>query len=94
MASASTLFAVDPVEFKRETALKLGATYAFATMDEATEVARSFTNGQDADAAVVTVGITSGQHIAEAFAAIRKGGTVVVTGMYRCQRWGSPSRRP
>lgn len=42
-------------------------------MDEATEVARSFTNGQDTDAAVVTVGITSGQHIAEAFAAIRKG---------------------
>lgn len=87
---ALNVIAVDPVEFKRETALKLGATHAFATIDEATEVARGFTNGQGADAAIVTVGITSGQHIAEAFAAIRKGGTVVVTGMVPMSEVGIP----
>jgi Zn-dependent alcohol dehydrogenase len=38
----------------------------------------------------VTVGITSGQHIAEAFAAIRKGGTVVVTGMVPMSEVGIP----
>jgi S-(hydroxymethyl)glutathione dehydrogenase/alcohol dehydrogenase len=59
-------------------------------MDEATEVARGFTNGQGADAALVTVGVTSGQHIAEAFAAIRKGGTVVVTGLVPMSEVGIP----
>lgn len=34
-AGAKYVVAVDPVEFKRETALKLGATHAFATADEA-----------------------------------------------------------
>jgi Zn-dependent alcohol dehydrogenase len=87
---AVNVIAVDPVEFKRETALKLGATHAFATMDEATEAARGLTNGQGADAALVTVGVTSGQHIAEAFAAIRKGGTVVVTGLVPMSEVGIP----
>jgi NDMA-dependent alcohol dehydrogenase len=87
---AQNVIAVDPVEFKRETALKLGATHAFATMDEAAEAARGFTNGQGADAALVTVGVTSGQHIAEAFAAIRKGGTVVVTGLVPMSEVGIP----
>jgi S-(hydroxymethyl)glutathione dehydrogenase/alcohol dehydrogenase len=50
-------------------------------MEEATDLARSFTNGQGADAAIVTVGITTGEHVAQAFAAIRKGGTAVATGM-------------
>ena len=50
---ASHVIAVDPVEFKRETAQELGATHSFATMDEAAEFARSVTNGQGADAAIV-----------------------------------------
>src|SRR6202007_1082981 len=54
---ATHVIAVDPVEFKRETALSLGATHAFATMDEAADFARSVTNGQGADSAVVTTGV-------------------------------------
>jgi S-(hydroxymethyl)glutathione dehydrogenase/alcohol dehydrogenase len=79
-AGAENVIAVDPVAFKREKAEELGATHSCATMDEATEIARRFTNGQGADAAIVTVGVTTGEHIAEAFASIRKGGTCVVTG--------------
>ena len=52
---ATHVIAVDPVEFKRETAQTLGATHSFATMDEAAEFARSVTNGQGADSAIVTV---------------------------------------
>jgi S-(hydroxymethyl)glutathione dehydrogenase/alcohol dehydrogenase len=78
-AGAARVIAVDPVTLKREAALTLGATDAFAGMDEATELARSLTNGQGADAAIVTVGVLSGEHVAEAFDSIRKAGTVVVT---------------
>ena len=80
-AGAANIIAVDPVAFKREKAQEMGATHAYSSIEEAAEVARSFTNGQGADAAIVTVGVTTGEHIAQAFAAIRKGGTTVVTGV-------------
>ena len=76
---AGYVIAVDPVPFKREMALRLGATEAFAGIEEATEFARSVTNGQGADSAIVTVGVVQGEHIRDAFAAIRKGGITVVT---------------
>ena len=76
---AGRIVAVDPQPFKRDTALKLGATDAFEDMATATEFVRSVTNGQGADAAIITVGVITGGHIAEGFGAIRKKGTVVVT---------------
>ena len=54
-------------------------------MAEATEVARSFTNGQGADSCIVCVGVTAGEHIAEGVEAIRKAGTVVITGLGRAE---------
>lgn len=80
-AGAGRVIAVDPVAFKRETALRLGATDAFSSMEEATDLARSLTNGQGADSAIVTVGVVQGEHIGQAFESIRKAGTVVVTGV-------------
>jgi NDMA-dependent alcohol dehydrogenase len=77
---ASRVIAVDPVAMKRDVALKLGATHACADIAQAAELARSMTNGQGADSAIVTVGVITGEHIAQAFSAIRKAGTVVVTG--------------
>ena len=78
-AGASMIIAVDPVAFKRSTALDLGATHAVATMEEATELAKSLTNGQGADATIVTVGVLTSEHLGQAFASIRKAGTLVVT---------------
>ncbi|MCL2534849.1 MAG: NDMA-dependent alcohol dehydrogenase [Nocardiaceae bacterium] len=89
-AGAAHIIAVDPVEFKRTTALELGATHAVATMEEATEIARSYTNGQGADSAIVTVGVTLGEHVAQAFSSIRKAGTVVVTGLGKLDDFGIP----
>ena len=80
-AGASHVIAVDPVPFKREKAPIFGATHTFAHIDQATEFARSVTNGQGADAAIVTIGVVHGEHIAQAVDAIRKAGTVVVTGL-------------
>jgi S-(hydroxymethyl)glutathione dehydrogenase/alcohol dehydrogenase len=81
MAGAAHVIAVDPVELKRTTALQLGATEAVADIAEATDIARSYTNGQGADSAIVTVGVVKAEHVTQAFAAIRKAGTVVVTGL-------------
>ncbi|GAA1881696.1 NDMA-dependent alcohol dehydrogenase [Pseudonocardia ailaonensis] len=89
-AGATNVIAVDPVAFKREKAQELGATHSCETMEEATELAKQFTNGQGADSAIVTVGVTTGQHVAQAFAAIRKAGTAVVTGLGDLTEVGIP----
>ena len=89
-AGASNVIAVDPVEFKLKKALELGATHSASSMLEATDLARSLTNGQGADAAIVTVGITTGEHVAQAFASVRKAGVVVVTGAAKNSEVGIP----
>ncbi|MBB6170591.1 S-(hydroxymethyl)glutathione dehydrogenase/alcohol dehydrogenase [Nocardiopsis mwathae] len=78
---AAHVIAVDPVEFKREQALLFGATHTFAEMGEAADFARLVTDGRGADAAIVCVGVTTGEHVAQAFSAIGARSTVVVTGI-------------
>ena len=89
---ATNVIAVDPIPFKRETAESLGATHAVDTMAEATEIARSFTNGQGADVAIRhrRHHDREGEIVAEAFASIRKAGTVVVTGLGDITEVGVP----
>jgi S-(hydroxymethyl)glutathione dehydrogenase/alcohol dehydrogenase len=89
-AGASHVIAVDPVPFKRDFAVKLGASHVVATIAEAGDVARGLTNGQGADAAIVTVGVVTGEHIADAFTTLRKAGTVVVTSVSRADAVGIP----
>lgn len=78
-AGAARIIAVDPVEFKREFASGLGATDTFSSIEEATDLARSLTNGQGADSAIICVGVLHSEDIGAAFTSIRKAGTVVVT---------------
>jgi NDMA-dependent alcohol dehydrogenase len=82
-AGATVVIAVDPVEMKRTRSLGFGATHAVAGMEEATEIARSFTNGQGADSCIVCVGVTTGEQIAQGVESIRKAGTCVLTGLPR-----------
>jgi S-(hydroxymethyl)glutathione dehydrogenase/alcohol dehydrogenase len=89
-AGASTVIAVDPVPFKREKAAEFGATHAFETIEEAADFARSRTNGQGADATIVTIGVVKGEHVAQALASIRKAGTVVLTGLGDIAAVGAP----
>lgn len=89
-AGATAVIAVDPVAFKRETALSLGATHAFETMQEAADFARTITDWQGADRAIVTVGVLHGSHVAEAVQAIRKGGVAVVTAIASDAEEGIP----
>jgi Zn-dependent alcohol dehydrogenase len=89
-AGAARVIAVDPVEFKRKTALGLGATDVFASIVEATELAKELTEWQGADNAIVAVGLTRSEHVGQAFSAISKGGTVAVTGISSATETGAP----
>lgn len=80
-AGAEMVVAVDPIAFKRDMALKLGATHAFASAAEAHEFVWSETRGQGADACIVTVSLADAEVVGDAFALVRKGGTVVVTAL-------------
>ena len=80
-AGATVIIAVDPVLFKRDSSFTFGATHAVATMDEAADIARSFTNGQGADSCIVCVGSTTPDNVAAGVRAIRKAGTCVMVGM-------------
>jgi Zn-dependent alcohol dehydrogenase len=68
----------------------VGATDAVESIDEAAELARALTNGQGADAAIVTVGVLSPDHIGQAFESVAKGGIVVVTAAGRMFDVGIP----
>lgn len=80
-AGAKYVVVVDPVEFKRQTAVKFGATHTFADPEEARAKVTELTWGQGADAALVLVGTVDEQVITDATATIGKGGTVVITGL-------------
>jgi NDMA-dependent alcohol dehydrogenase len=78
-AGAKNIVAVDPVEFKRQKALELGATHAAATFDEAREILGDITRGVMADRAVFTVGTGDGELVEDSATLIRKGGVLVMT---------------
>jgi S-(hydroxymethyl)glutathione dehydrogenase/alcohol dehydrogenase len=80
-AGAKNVIAVDPIAYKREKAEELGATHSAANADEAQQLVTQLTMGVGADNAIVTVGVVDEDVVESAFNAIRKGGTVTVTGL-------------
>jgi S-(hydroxymethyl)glutathione dehydrogenase/alcohol dehydrogenase len=80
-AGCKYVVVVDPVALKRETALKFGATHAFADAASAAKHVDELTWGQGADAALILVGTVDEEVVSAATAVIGKGGTVVITGL-------------
>lgn len=80
-AGAKYIVVVDPVAFKRDTALKYGATHAFADAASAAAQVNELTWGQGADQALILVGTVDEDVVSAATAVIGKGGTVVITGL-------------
>jgi NDMA-dependent alcohol dehydrogenase len=83
LAGAKNLIAVDPLQNKREKAMELGATHAFATIEEAADLARLMTNGNGAHKTIVAPGLVTAEIVRGAFDATGKGGTVILTGVNR-----------
>jgi NDMA-dependent alcohol dehydrogenase len=80
LAGARAIVAVDPVPFKRETALALGATHAVdPRADDVAALARELTDGRGADYAFDTAGVPG--IVAQAYDAVRRGGLVVAVGL-------------
>jgi len=80
-AGARHVIAVDPLANKREAATRFGATHTAADAETAQEIVTEVTKGVGADEALITVGVVTEEVIAAAFAAVRKRGTVVITGL-------------
>jgi len=80
-AGAKYVVAVDPLENKREKAMELGATHAFASAEEATAAITDLTRGQMADAAILTPGLMTAEIVTSGFHSVGKAGKVVLTGL-------------
>jgi Zn-dependent alcohol dehydrogenase len=81
VAGCRYVVAVDPVEFKRDKAIELGATHVAASMDEAWNLVSGITRGQLADAAILTTGVAEGSYLQPALQLVGKKGRVVVTAL-------------
>jgi NDMA-dependent alcohol dehydrogenase len=80
LAGAGAIVAVDPFPFRRDTALELGATHALDPgSDDVVAFLQGLTDGRGADAAVDSAGVPG--VLAQAYASVRRGGTVVAVGL-------------
>jgi len=79
MAGATRVIAIDPLEFKREKAMEMGATHTFSSMEEALPAVQEMTWGAMADKVIMTPGVMYGDMMALAGSLTAKGGTMVVT---------------
>ncbi len=81
IAGARRVFAIDPFEWKREQALKFGATKAFADVASAAAAIAEATWGVMCRKVIVTVGHCDGSDVEAWMGLTAKGGTCVVTAM-------------
>jgi NDMA-dependent alcohol dehydrogenase len=80
-AGARHIVAVDPLEFKRETADEMGATHSVASAEEAQDLVLQLTRGVGAEHAIVTAGVVTEGLVDAAFNVVGKGGVVTLTGL-------------
>lgn len=85
LAGARNIVAVDPVPFKREMAMQLGATHTLESNDAAHELIIELTRGVGADAAILCASLTTTELADAGFSVIRKGGIMVVVGINRME---------
>jgi NDMA-dependent alcohol dehydrogenase len=79
MAGARNVIAVDPVGWKREKAEQVfGATHSAASIEEATAKVGEITWGANADKAILTTGVATGDLIGPMMGLVAKGGRGVV----------------
>jgi S-(hydroxymethyl)glutathione dehydrogenase/alcohol dehydrogenase len=78
-AGAETVVAVDPFEFRRESAKLLGATHSAASMEEAFPLVQELTRGVMADRVICTASLMTGEMLQPMLNLTRKGGRIVLT---------------
>ena len=82
LAGAKQIWAIDPIESKREKAMEFGATHTAASMAEAMEPLGAASWGTMANKVIMTMGVGQGDTMIEALALTSKRGRVVVTNIH------------
>ncbi len=82
LAGAERIFAIDPVELKREQAKRFGATHVASSVEEALELINEATAGRMCGKVIVAMGVGSGAMMGAILALAGKGGRVVVTNIH------------
>jgi NDMA-dependent alcohol dehydrogenase len=82
LAGARRIFAIDPVEFKREMALVFGATHVATGIEEAFPLIQEVTAGRMCNRVVCTMSVGHGEWMASIMALTAKRGRVVVTNVH------------
>jgi NDMA-dependent alcohol dehydrogenase len=81
IAGAAIVVAVDPIAFKRDSAIRFGATHTVASTQDALPLIRDLTRGVMADGVVLAPSLVGERDVSDALALTRKGGNCVVTGL-------------
>jgi S-(hydroxymethyl)glutathione dehydrogenase/alcohol dehydrogenase len=82
LAGARHIFAIDPVEFKRDKARGFGATHTAESVTSALDLVREVTWGRLCDVVVLTMGTGRADMMDDILALAGKGSRVVVTNIY------------
>jgi S-(hydroxymethyl)glutathione dehydrogenase/alcohol dehydrogenase len=81
IAGARRIFAIDPHPWKREQAMKFGATHTYPDVQSAMAGIAQITQGRMAKKVIVTVGRVDGRDVESWMGLTAKGGTCVLTAM-------------
>ncbi len=82
IAGAKQIWAIDPLENKREKAMEFGATHTSASLEEDVEQIGEASWGRMANKTIMTMGVGSGEVLAGALAITAKRGRVVITNIH------------
>ena len=82
LAGAKQIWAIDPLENKREKAMEFGATHTAASLEEALPAITEASWGRMANKMIMTMGVGDGELLASALAITAKRGRVVVTNIH------------
>ena len=83
LSGASKVIAIDPNPWKREQAVKFGATHTYESMAAAIMPIMEATEGRMAQSVILTMGEMHGDYIEEGLILTAKAGSLVVTSMGR-----------
>jgi NDMA-dependent alcohol dehydrogenase len=78
LAGARRIFAIDPVEFKREQAKSFGATDVASSLQDALPLIQEATAGRMCNQVIMTMGVNHGEWVADIMALVAKRGRAVV----------------
>lgn len=81
-AGAKQIWAIDPVDFKRDKAMEFGATHSAASLEDALPAIGEASWGRMANKVIMAMGVGSGELLKSALAITAKGGRVVITNLH------------